>query len=263
MFFTDLVLPHVGWNRCSGSTHQCPGKGIPEGGDMYFVHSYAFHPTDPACMGLQRLDYGQQFTAVVGRGSCYGVQFHPKKPAVRSLSAGELSRLAIMLKRRLIPKLQLGLRSSFRGIQPVLVVTRQFGSRRAIGDPLSQAKIYEAQLADELILVDLERSDESWPLLLSTVEAMAEALATPLAVGGGIQSFEQVQALLDRGADKVVLNTAALQQPELIDRVANAYGAQCVVLSLDASPSSGRVAGLVSGWSSGWGERPCPGHLKL
>jgi cyclase len=139
-----------------------------------------------------------------------------------------------MLKRRLIPKLQLGLRQSFRGAQPVLVVTRQFGQRRAIGDPLSQAKIYEAQLADELVLVDLERSDDSWPVLLATLESMAEALATPLAVGGGLHSFEQVQALLDRGADKVVLNSAALDQPGLIDQVAGAYGAQCVVLSLDA-----------------------------
>ena len=141
-----------------------------------------------------------------------------------------------MLKRRLIPKLQMGLRRSFRGSQPVLVVTRQFGSRRAIGDPLSQAKIYEAQLADELILVDLERTEESWPVLLSTVEAIAESLATPLAVGGGVSSFEQVQDLLDRGADKVVLNSAPLQHPDLIDRVAAAYGAQCVVCSLDARP---------------------------
>ena len=141
-----------------------------------------------------------------------------------------------MLKRRLIPKLQLGLRNSFRGTQPVLVVTRQFGSRRAIGNPLSQAKIYEAQLADELILVDLERTEESWPVLLDTVEAVAEALATPLAVGGGVHSLEQVQALLDRGADKVVLNSAALEHPEWIDRVATAYGAQCVVLSVDARP---------------------------
>ena len=139
-----------------------------------------------------------------------------------------------MLKRRLIPKLQLGLRRSFRGAQPVLVVTRQFGSRRAIGDALSQAKIYEAQLADELILVDLERTEESWTVLLETLESVAEALATPLAVGGGVHSFEQVQALLDRGADKVVLNSAALEQPSLINRVAGAYGAQCVVLSLDA-----------------------------
>jgi cyclase len=142
-----------------------------------------------------------------------------------------------MLKRRLIPKLQLGLRRSFRGAQPVLVVTRQFGSRRAIGDPLSQAKIYEAQLADELILVDLERTQESWPVLLGTVQAVAEALATPLAVGGGVHRFDQVQALLDRGADKVVLNSAALEQPRLIDRVASAYGAQCVVLSVDTRPN--------------------------
>jgi cyclase len=141
-----------------------------------------------------------------------------------------------MLKRRLIPKLQLGLRQSFRGAQPVLVVTRQFGQRRAIGDPLSQAKIYEAQLADELILVDIERNSVSWPVLLATLELMAEALATPLAVGGGLRSFEQVRELLDRGADKVVLNSAALEQPGLIDQVAGAYGAQCVVLSLDARP---------------------------
>jgi cyclase len=143
-----------------------------------------------------------------------------------------------MLKRRLIPKLQLGLRRSFRGAQPVLVVTRQFGNRRAIGDPVSQAKIYEAQLADELILLDLERTEESWSVLLETLESVAEALATPLAVGGGVHSFEQVQALLDRGADKVVLNSAALEQPSLIDRVAAAYGAQCVVLSLDVRPSA-------------------------
>ena len=153
-----------------------------------------------------------------------------------------------MLKRRLIPKLQLGLRKSFRGVQPVLVVTRNFGSRRAIGDPLSQAKIYEAQLADELIIVDLERSQDSWPVLLNTLEAVADVLATPLAVGGGLHSFEQVQALLDRGADKVVINSAALEQPELIDRVAGAYGAQCLVLSLDViylTTGSWRV------WSAG------------
>ena len=143
-----------------------------------------------------------------------------------------------MLKRRLIPKLQLGLRRSFRGPQSVLVVTRQFSNPRAIGDPLSQAKIYEAQLVDELILVDLERTEESWVSLLSTLESMADALATPLAVGGGVHSLEQVQALLDRGADKVILNSAPLMQPELIDRVAATYGAQCVVLSLDVRLNS-------------------------
>lgn len=138
-----------------------------------------------------------------------------------------------MLKRRLIPKLQLGLRRSYRGTQPVLLITRQFSEKRPIGDPLSQAKIYESQLVDELILVDLERTDESWSVLLNTIQLMSEQLATPLSVGGGLQNFDQVQALLDRGADKVILNSAAVSSPELINQVANAYGQQCVVLSVD------------------------------
>ena len=164
-----------------------------------------------------------------------------------------------MLNRRLIPKLQLGLRQSFRGAQAVLVVTRQFGSRRAIGDPLSQAKIYESQLADELILVNIERTQESWPLLLSTLEALAEALATPIAVGGGLHSFEQVQALLDRGADKIIINSAALEQPQLIDKVAGAYGAQCVVLSLDARS---QVGGGWRVWSAGGQTDACRDALQ-
>lgn len=138
-----------------------------------------------------------------------------------------------MLKRRLIPKLQLSLLDSFRGPRPVLVVTRQFASRKPIGDPLSQAKIYEAQLADELILVDLDRTDKSWKVLLETLDSLAESLATPLTVGGGIRTFDQVQQLLDRGADKVVLNTGALLDPVLIDQVSGSYGNQCVVLSID------------------------------
>ena len=115
----------------------------------------------------------------------------------------------------------------------MLVVTRQFSNRRPIGDPLSQAKIYEAQLADELLLVDLERTDDSWQVLLETVSQMAETLATPLGVGGGIRNFEQVQELLDRGADKVVINSGALATPNLIDKVSSKYGAQCVVVSID------------------------------
>ena len=76
---SDLVLPHVGWNELHWHSLASPlAKGLPEGGDMYFVHSYAFQPSDPA-HGLAVSDYGGSFTAVVGRGVCYGVQFHPEK----------------------------------------------------------------------------------------------------------------------------------------------------------------------------------------
>jgi glutamine amidotransferase len=75
----DLVLPHVGWNALHWhSPANALAQGLPEGGDMYFVHSYAFHPHDPA-HGLAVSEYGKRFTAVVGKGCCYGVQFHPEK----------------------------------------------------------------------------------------------------------------------------------------------------------------------------------------
>ncbi len=75
----DLVLPHVGWNSLHWNSHANPlAQGLPDGGDMYFVHSYAFHPTNPV-HGLAVSDYGGSFTVVVGRSSCFGVQFHPEK----------------------------------------------------------------------------------------------------------------------------------------------------------------------------------------
>ena len=138
-----------------------------------------------------------------------------------------------MLKKRLIPKLLFKLRDSFRGPKPLLVITKEFKSMKPMGDPVSQAKIFEAQLADELVFLNIERSDESWPIFLSTISNMANSLATPLAVGGGIKNFEQVQQLLDRGADKIVLNSAAIDKPSLIEKIANSYGSQCVVLSID------------------------------
>jgi len=76
---SDLVLPHVGWNALHWqSPANALAHGLPDGGDMYFVHSYAFQPHDPV-HGLAVTEYGGRFTAVVGRGSCSGVQFHPEK----------------------------------------------------------------------------------------------------------------------------------------------------------------------------------------
>ena len=76
---TDLVLPHVGWNELHWQiSTNALAKGLLDHGDMYFVHSYAFQPCDSSHV-LATSDYGQHFTAVVGRGSCYGVQFHPEK----------------------------------------------------------------------------------------------------------------------------------------------------------------------------------------
>ncbi len=153
-----------------------------------------------------------------------------------------------MLKKRLIPKLQLTVKGGFNRKKPVMCVTRKFQDKLAIGDPVSQAKIYEAQMADEIILLDIDRTNESWQILLNTLEQISEELATPLTVGGGITSLHQVQPLLDRGADKVIVNTALIENPHLIELISNKYGSQCLVVSIDVKTDKD---GRVKVWSSG------------
>ena len=136
-----------------------------------------------------------------------------------------------MLKKRIIPKLLIKtLRFGNRSKQ-VLVITRKFNEIIPVGDPVSQAKIYESQLADELMLINL--SKENQEPFIETLETMAKNLATPLAVGGSIVNLEQAEKLFKNGADKVVINTGAITNPQIIDELANKYGSQSVCLAID------------------------------
>ncbi|GFK94857.1 Imidazole glycerol phosphate synthase subunit HisF [Fundidesulfovibrio magnetotacticus] len=138
-----------------------------------------------------------------------------------------------MLKRRIIPKLQM--RASRFGSKPrmVLVTTRGFEESLEMGDPVSQAKIFEAQAADELIFLDLDAQDANRATMIDVVRRAAEEIFMPFTVGGGVRSTEDFKILLDNGADKVSVNTAALESPGLITAAARIHGAQCVVLSID------------------------------
>lgn len=105
---------------------------------------------------------------------------------------------------------------------------------RDAGDPAECARAYHQQGADELVFLDITASSEARPILLEVVQKTAEEVFLPLTVGGGIRSVGNARELLRAGADKVSLNTAAVQRPELISEVANAFGCQCVVLAIDA-----------------------------
>ncbi len=105
---------------------------------------------------------------------------------------------------------------------------------RDAGDPAECARAYHQQGADELVFLDITASAEARPILLEVVQKTAEEVFLPLTVGGGIRSVENARDLLRAGADKVSLNPAAVQRPELISEVANAFGCQCVVLAIDA-----------------------------
>ena len=137
-----------------------------------------------------------------------------------------------MLKRRLIPKLQLK-ESRFGTGRMVLVTTVRFGAVMEIGDPVSQAKIYQSQAADELIFVDLDASVKGRGPLATVVSKAAEEIFMPITVGGGVRTLADFRLLLSNGADKVCINTAAVETPDLINRAAEAFGAKCVVLSID------------------------------
>jgi cyclase len=138
-----------------------------------------------------------------------------------------------MLKRRLIPKLQMKASPVGGRSRMVLVTTLRFDQVFPIGDPVSQAKIYQAQAADELIFLDLDASGEQRDTIIEVVERAAEQIFMPFAVGGGVRCLADFGRLLNHGADKVTVNTAAVARPELIREAADAYGAQCVVLSID------------------------------
>jgi len=153
-----------------------------------------------------------------------------------------------MLQRRLIPKLQLKAVQLGGRERMALVTTVQFGRVREVGDPISQAKIYEAQAADELVFLDLDATAHQRGTMLQVVRQAAEQIFMPITVGGGVQTVADFRELLANGADKVSINTAALQNPTLITEAAGIFGAQCVVVSVDFKRTEG---GDVRVWAGG------------
>ena len=137
-----------------------------------------------------------------------------------------------MSKKRLIPKLQLRT-SAFNPQKMVLVITKRFRDVIEIGDAVSQAKIYQAQAADELIFINIDRIDKDIIKLSKVIHKVAEEIFMPITVGGGVTSENDFRVLLSNGADKIAINTIAVTDPAFITRTSEKYGAQCVVVSID------------------------------
>ncbi len=115
-----------------------------------------------------------------------------------------------------------------------------FKGLRDLGDPVAMAAQYEQDGADEIVFLDISASSEERATLLDTVRATAEHLFVPLTVGGGIRTADDVAAALRAGADKVSLNTTAVERPEVITAAAERFGSQCVVVSIDAAREDSR-----------------------
>ena len=130
------------------------------------------------------------------------------------------------LARRIIPCLDT---DGFRVVKGV-----HFEGLRDAGDPVQLASRYNAEGADELVVLDIAAARDNRPTFLDTIRRVAEALSIPLTAGGGICTLDDARAVVRAGADKVTVNTAAVERPELIAELSREFGAQAVVLAVDA-----------------------------
>jgi len=110
----------------------------------------------------------------------------------------------------------------------------RFLDHRDAGDPVEMAAFYDKEGADELVFYDITASSEGRAIMIDVVEKVAEQVFIPLTVGGGLRTVDDMQQMLQAGADKVSINTAAVEQPELVQQGAERFGCQCIVLGLDA-----------------------------
>ncbi len=226
-------LPHMGWNAVGGD------------GQAYFANSYAVE-TSPEGWEAMTSRYGTKFCAALRRGRVLLCQFHPElsggwglnllrswlgQPLRPAPDGSPSDGLAI----RVIPCLDVRQGRVVKGVN--------FQGLRDLGEPAVLAARYARQEADELVVLDIAATPQGLGHRLDVIRDIRARLALPLTVGGGVRSVKDAAALLGAGADKVAVNSAAVADPQLLLRLAEAFGRQCVVLAIDARRSSG------PGWS--------------
>ena len=136
-----------------------------------------------------------------------------------------------MLAKRVIPCLDVDCGRVVKGVR--------FQEIRDAGDPVEAARHYDADGADEITFLDISASHEGRETMVSVVEAIASQVFIPLTVGGGVRALADVRRLLNAGADKVSINSAAVQRPDFIKEAADHFGAQCLVVAIDAKAVNG------------------------
>jgi len=216
-FEGDLRVPQMGWN-----------------GRYYYANSYRL-PEKPEGWTCSMAEYGKPFVAMMRNGRVWGCQFHPElsgdsgRDLLRAWLEGEdppPQPRGQGLSKRVIPCLDVR--------DGRIVKGTQFQNLRDAGDPVEQASAYEAQGADEIVMLDVSATPEGRKTGLDVVSRIREAISIPLTVGGGVRAVSDAQALLEAGADKVGVNTAAVLNPSLLEELADRFGRQCIVVAIDA-----------------------------
>jgi cyclase len=257
--WAEFKVPHVGWNAVNPTRPSTILAGVRPGAQTYFTHSYAA-PIDEATAATTATG-PNRFASVVERGAIFGLQFHPEKsgdaglamlrnfclriqgaPAVSPDRAPDVASdhssdgpgfarqnvagTAHHASKRIIACLDVRDGQVVKGVK--------FEGLRSAGDPAELAARYNVEGIDEVVILDVTATLETRRALAHTIREVARNLFIPLAVGGGIRTEDDAAAVVDAGADKVSLNSAALKDPDLIARLAVRYGSQAVVVAIDA-----------------------------
>jgi imidazole glycerol-phosphate synthase subunit HisF len=229
----DVRVPHLGWNTVTAG-----GAGLVATGVAAFANSYALPEAPPGWVAAWTT-HGRRFVAALERERLLACQFHPELSGAygeallerwlagaRGAPAPVLAGSTPGLLPRVVPCLDVRDGRVVKGVQ--------FQHLRDVGDPASQGALYESQGADEIVVLDVAASAEGRATQIETVARVRAALRIPLTVGGGVRSVDDARRLLAAGADKVSVNTAAVQRPALLSELAAEFGSQCVVLAIDA-----------------------------
>ena len=229
----EARVPHLGWNAVRPEV----GCRTVTPMDASFANSFALLEAPPG-WNVAWTDHGRPFIAALERGGTLACQFHPELSGaagsrllqrwlagVETAAPRSRSR-ASSLAVRIVPCLDILDGRVVKGIH--------FANLRDAGDPAEQAERYEAQGADEVVLLDIGASPALRSTQVETVRQVRRVLGIPLTVGGGIQSVDDARRLLAAGADKVSVNSAAVARPALLRELAQEFGSQCVVLAIDA-----------------------------
>ena len=241
-------VPHLGWNAVTAV-----GGGLVATGVAAFANSYALRDA-PSGWTAAWTTHGVPFVATLEKAGdrILVCQFHPELSGAygealleRWLAGATAAPVAADaasapgLLPRIVPCLDVKDGRVVKGVQ--------FQHLRDAGDPASQAALYESQGADEIVVLDVAASAEGRATQIETVSRVRECLRIPLTVGGGIRTVDDARRLLAAGADKVSVNTAAIERPALLTELAAEFGSQCVVLAIDARRTAGAWEALTHG----------------
>src|SRR5437867_10652208 len=247
-------VPHLGWNAVTAVAQ----AGFVDSGVAAFANSYALREAPPGWTPAWTT-HGVRFVAALEQGRILACQFHPELSGAygaalleRWLAGGKVAPSATAgedpapgLLPRVVPCLDVRDGRVVKGVR--------LQHLRDAGDPAAQGAQYESQGADEIVVLDVAASPEGRATQIETVGRVRAAIRIPLTVGGGVRSVDDARRLLAAGADKVSVNTAAVQRPALLSELAVEFGSQCVVLAIDARRTGNGWEALTHG-----GRQPGP-----